>query len=187
MATLVPMHKAESRERKQPPTSMVVRLWAMAAAALGDPIRLVRFAATGGICGVIQLAILFLLERAGWNSLLANATGFAISAQVNFLLSNHFIWGDRGGYEGGLPRLARRWVKFHGSIAGTALLNMAVFAAASTVVPSVIAGAIGIGVAAAVNFLIQDRLVFAHADVVPEHHEGARILRLPTTRPPVNR
>src|SRR5438876_266544 len=74
---------------------LVAGLWASALSLLGDRGRLVRFAVTGTVCGLIQLTLLHLLELAGWNSSLANATGFLISAQVNFLLSNHFIWGDR--------------------------------------------------------------------------------------------
>src|SRR5262245_17555494 len=99
-------------------------VWPLAAGALSNPMRMVRLAATGGSSGIIQLIILHLLEGAGWDSQLANASGFAISAQLNFLLSQRFIWGDRQQVNGGLWSVAHRWAKFHTSIAGTALLNV---------------------------------------------------------------
>jgi len=81
---------------------------------------------------------------------------FLAAAQLNFVLSSLFTWADRQTGQG----IGRRWLIFHGSIAGMALANMAVFAVARLVVPDLAASATGIGVAAIGNFFIGDRLVF---------------------------
>lgn len=127
---------------------------------VGSRLRLVRFAVTGGVCSGLQLVLLYTLELLGWNPTAANAVGYLVSAQLNFVLSSWFIWGDRR--EGGPGRLeiARRWVSFHGSIAGTAVLNLVVFAAARSTTGSLTAGVLGIAVSAVLNYLVQDRLVF---------------------------
>jgi len=123
---------------------------------LSDRARPLRFAVVGGTAGVIQLTLLALLERHGWPALPANAVAFLCAAQVNFLLSATFTWGDRAH---GVA-LRRRWAAFHGSIAGMAVLNMLVFAVARTVWPSLVASGAGIVAAALGNFLLGDRLVF---------------------------
>jgi putative flippase GtrA len=56
--------------------------------------------------------------------------------------------------------LWRRWATFHVSIAGMALLNMLVFAAARAAVSHLLAAALGICAGALGNFFIGDRLVF---------------------------
>jgi putative flippase GtrA len=122
--------------------------------------RLARFACTGGIAGIIQLALLHFWMARGWDAIIANPVAFLISAQVNFLLSATFIWGDRDGGTRRGAALLRRWAAFHGSILGTALLNQAVFAVAQQAMPALVAAALGIGVAALANYIIQDRLVF---------------------------
>jgi putative flippase GtrA len=124
--------------------------------------RLARFACTGGIAGAIQLALLHLWIARGWDAITANPVAFLISAQANFLLSATFIWGDRDGGTRRGATLLRRWVAFHGSILGTALLNQAVFAVAQQAMPALIAAALVIGAGALVNFVVQDRLVFTH-------------------------
>lgn len=123
--------------------------------------RLARFACTGGIAGIIQLALLHLWTASGWDAIVANPTAFLISAQMNFLLSATFTWGDRHDGAKRTGAFLRRWVAFHGAILGTALLNQAVFLMAQQVVPALVAAGLGIAVGALVNFLVQDRLVFA--------------------------
>ena len=123
-------------------------------------LRQVRFAFSGGVGAVVQLGILKLLEALGAPALLANAVGFLVSAQVNFFLNLTLTWGDRrsGGDVG--QSLLRRWLRFHGAIAGTGLLNLGVFTLARVFLPDLLASALGIGVAAVANFLLADRLVF---------------------------
>jgi len=122
----------------------------------GDAARPLRFALTGGVAGITQLALLALLMRYGWPGLAANGGAFLLAAQVNFALSVTFTWRDRCD---GRP-LGRRWLAFHGAIAGMAVINMLVFAASRAVAPSLVASLLGIGVAAVGNFVIGDRLLF---------------------------
>jgi putative flippase GtrA len=122
--------------------------------------RLARFAITGGLAGLAQLILLTLFTDHGWPALAANAIAFLLAAQLNFILSSLFTWADRRTGQA----IGRRWLMFHGSIAGMAVLNMAVFAALRLVVPDLPASAAGIGVAAIGNYFIGDRVVFrAHA------------------------
>jgi putative flippase GtrA len=118
--------------------------------------RPLRFVVTGGLSGITQLVLLKLFTDQGVHALPANAAAFLLAAQVNFALSNLFTWRDRGAGRGPW----RRWLVFHGSIAGMAVVNMAVFAVARTTMPDPAASITGIGAAAVGNFLIGDRLVF---------------------------
>lgn len=139
------------------------RINGLLALLLGEAARPLRFLITGGTAAVLQLAILWALtEQGGWHPLLANLVAFLLSAQVNFALSMIFTWHDR--HCGRLTRrqLLTRWVAFHGSIAGSAVLNQAVSAAARAVLPTLEAAMVGIIVAAGVNFLSNDRLIFRH-------------------------
>ena len=122
--------------------------------------RVLRFALVGGVAGLLQLALLALLLAAGAPGLPANLAAYLLSAQLNFLLSALFIWGDRAPRRLHVRGLAAEWVAFHVSIAGTALLNQAVFVLAALTLPDLVASAAGIAVAAGANFLIQDRVVF---------------------------
>jgi putative flippase GtrA len=118
--------------------------------------RPVRFAITGGLAGLMQLALLKLLTDHGWPALVANGVAFLLAAQLNFVLSSLFTWRDR---QAGRS-LGRRWLAFHGAIASMAVVNLVVFAAARLVLPDLAASAAGICAAAAGNFFIGDRLVF---------------------------
>jgi putative flippase GtrA len=115
-----------------------------------------RFVITGGLAGLTQLALLKILIDHGWNGLIANAVAFLLAAQLNFALSSLFTWRDR--FQG--QAIGRRWLVFHASIATMAVVNMAVFAATRTVLPDLVASALGICAAAVGNFFIGDRLVF---------------------------
>jgi putative flippase GtrA len=123
---------------------------------LSDAARPLRFVFTGGSSAIVQLVLLALLTRHGWDELLANVVAFAVGAQVNFALGYTFTWRGRFGRRA----LWRRWLLFHGSIAGTGLLNILIFAAARHVLPALVASALGIGVASIGNFIVGDRLVF---------------------------
>ena len=129
-----------------------------------DPLRSrpMRFALTGMVAAGTQVLLLAGLLTAGVPALAANGAAFLLAAQVNFLLSGWFTWGDRMRGAGADRSLARRWLLFHSSIAGTALLNMLVFAVARHVIPDLAASLAGIAAASAVNFLAHDRLAFRH-------------------------
>jgi len=118
--------------------------------------RVLRFAITGGLAGLLQLVLLSLLMRSGWQALPANAAAFLLSAQFNFALSSVFTWRDR------LTKRSpvRRWVAFHGAIALMAVVNLGVFAVMRMVLPDIAASAAGICAAALGNFGLGDRLIF---------------------------
>ena len=128
--------------------------------ARGAAPRLLRFACTGVIAGIVQLALLHLWLANGWDALVANPVAFLISAQFNFLLSATFIWRDRHDGTRRTETLLRRWVAFHGAILGTAILNQVAFAIAQLAMPALLAAGLGIAAGALVNFVIQDRFVF---------------------------
>jgi putative flippase GtrA len=123
---------------------------------LSEAVRPLRFALTGGLAGLFQLALLALLMGRGWPELPANVIAFLLAAQVNFALSSLFTWRDR---QATAP-VWRRWLMFHASIAAMAVVNQLVFLAARAVLPTLVAAAVGIAVAAVGNFLLGDRLVF---------------------------
>jgi putative flippase GtrA len=135
----------------------------MSALTLGRGARPVRFALTGLAAGLTQLGLLAVFSAEGVASLPGNTMAFMLAAQVNFALSQLFTWRDRPPTAHIAPVLAQRWLVFHGSIAGTAVLNMAVFAVTRPFVPDLIAAALGIVAASAVNYIVHDRVTFRAA------------------------
>lgn len=129
-----------------------------------DAARPIRFVCIGGSAGVIQLSLLSLFLQLHVHAWLANIAAFFLAAQFNFLFSSFFTWRDRTiAHAGELKsevQFGKRWLKFHSSILATALLNQLVFMLAGTALPSLWASALGILVAAFVNFFVMNRLVF---------------------------
>jgi len=138
------------------------------ALVLSPAARPLRFAGAGGAAGAVQLVLLAILTRHGWDALLANATAFLLAAQVNFALSVTVTWRDR--HPEGRPSaaargrrmrpLVRRWLLFHGSIALMALVNMLTFELTRSFLPTALASLAGIAAGAIGNYLAGDRLVF---------------------------
>jgi glycosyltransferase involved in cell wall biosynthesis/putative flippase GtrA len=92
--------------------------------------------------------------------MLANTVAFLLAAQVNFALSIVFTWRDRPGTSESRGALLRHWLRFHGSIVRTVLLNQGILAVARTTLPTLLASGLGIGVTSVANFVLGDRLVF---------------------------
>ena len=110
-------------------------------------LRLARFAAVGATCFALQAGILTVLERAGVPATLANAVGFAASAQLNVPLSAR-------------RTVAARWAAFQAT-AGLALcFNTGVFALAVRVLDPVAAAAVGVLTGAALTFITGNHLIF---------------------------
>lgn len=128
-------------------------LWSRA----GRPLR---FACTGGAAALVQLAILDALIDAHWSEIPANAVALVISTQVNFVLSYLFTWHDRRPAAGAPSVVLGRWAAYQGSVTGTAVLNMAIFIVTRADLHALLASALGTAIAAAVNFVAGDRLVF---------------------------
>lgn len=117
--------------------------------------RSVRLTVTGVLCAATQLTLLSAFTHRGVPPLTANLAAFALAAHLNFLGSSAFTWGDRRG-----GSVVTRWLAFLAAVSGTAALNLAVFQAALTLLPVMVAAAAGIGVAATLNFLLGDRAIF---------------------------
>ncbi len=168
MSALVPVHRKlpalpASRSPRPPRSCLHAQLARGRRLLLAGRARPARFALVGGACGLLQLLFLVLLKRAGLAAIPANVAAYILSAQVNFLLSNRFIWHDRWSSDARRSDLLHRWLSFHASIAGTFVLSQAVFVAARLLLPDVAASALGLAIAAVVNFLVQDRLTFRRA------------------------
>ena len=145
--------------------------------------RAIRFVVTGGVAGLTQLLLLRAALHVGWTPLLANVVAFGLAAQVNFGLSQRFTWSDRRRALAVSAPLDQRWLRFHAAIAGTALLNLAAFAATRVVLPDLLAAALGIGSAALANYLLGDRFVFRPLTARP----GTRRARGPLARGPLGK
>jgi putative flippase GtrA len=121
--------------------------------------RLIRFAGTGIAAAALQMAVLASLIHAGASAHPANVVAFLVAAQLNFALSYTFTWRERRG-----GSLVRRWLLYHTSIALMALVNLAVFTLASSLIPghdgTYIAALLGIAAGGLGNYLLGDRLVF---------------------------
>lgn len=125
---------------------------------------MLRFAATGGLAALVQLGLLAALTGGRRAPLPAEGAALLASTQVNFVLSYLYTWRDRR-LPAGTPRaLLRRWLAYHGTVAATALLNMGVFVVSRADLPVLAASALGTAVAAALNFVAGDRLVFRMRD-----------------------
>ncbi len=122
--------------------------------------RPLRFILTGSLAGLSQLGLLAMLLRLAVSPLLANGIAFLLAAQLNFLLSLLFTWRDRHAITRASRQLLQRWLTFHGSILGTAILNQVIFALTQTRLPALLAAGLGIMSAAIANFFLMDRLVF---------------------------
>ncbi len=124
--------------------------------------RIARFAAVGASCGVVQLSVLHLLVASfGAEEHLANLVAFIISMELNFTFNQLFTWRDRWSSELTIDRFIARLLLFNVAASLTAgVMNQGVFALMNLFIWYLPAAAIGICVAAAANFLVNDRLVF---------------------------
>ena len=85
--------------RGRPPTPKEeTSAWAFAWPKKDRDIRL-----SGPSCFALQLALLTAMVRLGADRPVANAMAFAISAQLNFLLSSRVTWRDRPVQDGAAP------------------------------------------------------------------------------------
>jgi putative flippase GtrA len=143
------------------PASRVARLWRL---------RLVRFGTVAGSCTLLQLLVLSGLVHLGLDQVIANGIGFALSAQLNFLLSARLTWGDRPPRYAAHARSATRarvrawgprWASFNLIAVCALVVNELVFALASRAgVPLIAASLLGIMTGAAVTFSANHLVTF---------------------------
>jgi putative flippase GtrA len=129
---------------------------------------------TGGTAGAVQLTLLALLTRYGWDALAANVVAFLLAAQLNFALSVTLTWRDRTPNRSWIRATARRWQLFHGSIALMALVNLLTFGIARSFLLALPAALAGIAAGGVGNYLIGDRFVFRRTEEYASAHATTR-------------
>lgn len=148
--------------------------------------RVVRWATVAVTCSLIQEVILYVLyKQFGVDKLWANAWGYIVSWQINFVASALITWGDRIQY----PQIptyahwlvksyrrvkpwARRWLAFSSAALIGFLVNQVVFKAALYYIPTIpvlLASAVGIGVGAVVTFMANNVVTFAKPSITKQN------------------
>jgi putative flippase GtrA len=133
------------------------------------------FVSVGATCFIAQYCALTAMTAAGVYRPVANALGFVLSAQLNFVLSSRLTWGDRR------ARTAQTlWARL-AAYNGTALISLAVNTAAFTLVyrqlDNLAAAAVGVICGMCVTYFVCDLLIFRDR---PKH----AITRPPDSLPP---
>jgi len=120
--------------------------------------RIAIFAAVGAACFAVQLVVLTSLMHLGAYRPVANAVGFAVSAQFNFLLSSKLTWRDRpvSGWRG----MGARWLAYNGTALVSLGCNTAVFTLIYRTTGTTAAAAIGVLAGTCVVYLTCNLLVF---------------------------
>jgi putative flippase GtrA len=133
--------------------------------------RALRFTAVGIVCFSVQYLVLRLFTAAGVQATVADAVGFALSAQLNFTLSSLFTWGDRKGDFSRSP--GTRWVSYNASILLTLAINTGVFQLCRPL-GYLAASALGVLVGSVGNYVLCDIVVF-------RGRRGAQTVTAPAT------
>ena len=135
------------------------------------------FLCVGVTCFLTQYAALTALTAAGTYRPLANALGFVISAQLNFVLSARLTWRDRP--TAAARTLWARWASYNGTALISLAVNTAVFTAAYHRIGNLPAAALGVLCGMCVTYLVCDLLIFRDRSRPPD--------RQPVTPPPAPR
>jgi putative flippase GtrA len=123
--------------------------------------RILTFAAIGVTCFLVQFALLSIMVRFGLYRPLANAVSFAISAQLNFLLSTRITWRDRP--SAGRHGTTARWVAYNGTALASLGGNTAVFVLAYHAIGTTPAAMLGVMTGTCLVYLVCNLLVFRGA------------------------
>jgi len=116
------------------------------------------FLCVGVTCFLTQYAALSAMAAAGTYRPLANALGFVISAQLNFVLSARLTWRDRP--TAAARTLWARWASYNGTALISLAVNTAVFTAAYHRIGNLPAAALGVLCGMCVTYLVCDMLIF---------------------------
>lgn len=130
--------------------------------------RILRFGIVGALCLLIQISILFILEPI-IPPVFANAIGFIVSAQLNFVLSYRFTWHDSARKNG--FHLMTTWLQFNLVVLLSASINAAAFSLIRyTLIESSTLAAIGATVISTVcTFLINHFVVLKPEGIDHDH------------------
>ena len=122
--------------------------------------RIARFAVVAAACTLLQLLILADLAALGVGKVLANGLGFAISAQVNFLLSTAWTWRDRPRRPGRAGQVTR-WAMFNATAVAALAANELVFTLLDRAGTEFLAASLGgIACGAVVAFTVNNLVTF---------------------------
>jgi putative flippase GtrA len=120
--------------------------------------RHILFVSVGATCFLTQYVALTAMAAAGLNRPLANALGFVLSAQLNFVLSSLLTWRDRRARS-----TQTLWIRL-ASYNCTALISLAVNTAAFSLVyqqvGNLAAAAFGVICGMCVTYLVCDLFIF---------------------------
>ena len=137
--------------------------------------RKARFAMVGVACFGFQYVLLRSLTAVGVPQPIGNGLGFALSAQVNFVLSSLFTWRDRRRDNCHPLRLLTRdqsinwsrWVSYNAVAVVALVVNVVVFTSTYEVIGELLASAGGVASGALVTYLVCDRVIFTRASAGP--------------------
>ena len=94
--------------------------------------RLFRFGSVGTFCTLLHVALMHYMTYVV-GPIPANAAGFLVSSQVNFLLSYRFTWRDSERKAG--KQLVATWLQFDLVVVAAVLLNSLAFVVARHLLP----------------------------------------------------
>jgi putative flippase GtrA len=149
--------------------------------------RIAVFAVVGAVCFGVQLALLTLMMHLGAYRPVANAVAFAISAQLNFLLSSRVTWRDRP--VAGRRGTGARWLAYNGTALVSLGCNTAIFTFSYRSIGTTPAAALGVLTGTCVVYLTCNLLVFrgtraAPAPAAPESTSPGGAAQPATVRAP---
>jgi putative flippase GtrA len=124
-----------------------------------------KYVAVGGTCFFVQVTLLTLMIHLSVYRPLANSLAFAVSAQLNFLLSSRLTWGDRPAR--GWRQASRRWAAYNGTAVVSLACDSAVFAVSYRVAGTTAAAGLGVLTATCLTYLVCNRMVFRSRRAVP--------------------
>lgn len=127
------------------------------------------FVAVGGTCFLTQYGALTAMAAAGLYRPAANALGFVLSAQLNFLLSSRFTWRDRRA--GSAKTFWARLVGYNGTALISLAVNTAVFTLVYRQIGNLAGAAVGVICGMCVTYLVCDLLIFRER---PKHAIAGR-------------
>jgi putative flippase GtrA len=121
--------------------------------------RFATYVAVGVTSFTVQFVLLAILVRLSVYRPVANGVAFALSAQVNFVLSSRFTWGDRpaGGWRG----IAVRWAAYNSLALVSLGCDTAIFVLTYRVIGTAPAAVLGVAVVTCMVYLVCNTLIFA--------------------------
>jgi putative flippase GtrA len=127
------------------------------------------FGLVGIFIMLIGIVVLYaLVHYCGFNKNLAYFIQAVVSIELNFICNKFFNWRDRQGH------VLFQWVRFHTTKIGTVLLNQLLFAfLVAQGMHYLLATLIGVVLATIINYIVNDKFVFAARKVAVHANRSA--------------